>query len=415
MSVQVRNPIASTQVVLPRKKKSLFSSSFRYIEEVMRELKNISEDIDALVQMSRQHRQAVAKVLELAIEGEEVFTITPKPDRTPHGGKSAPPRGYKNISVESMKKLMDNYKVVQELYRKFHDLKEMENELGAKFAGMDYGEAVAGIRQLQNKVQNALDDSFKFLQKVSTEHVPRRLAKFTKSLGDALASGIECSKILQYLYIYAKDGDIYFSHYFHLQDVHDDDKNFYTSKFIIVSMKADTESQYYITVHHEFEPPGNFQLGRRVDTLQQAISMIDMMLTEDKFITSLGKLPMEQLLDPKSITPDKFTYKDSIEKIVGRESELEFVIRPEVTDTSMIEKIGSSLFTEMKALIHRRGASIRMRLNKRSGRHAVTFYFITKDGRAVTSQEELEFLQHRFNLSDNSLDRIVRIINRNQE
>jgi len=101
MSVQVRNPIASTQVVLPRKKKSLFSSSFRYIEEVMRELKNISEDIDALVQMSRQHRQAVAKVLELAIEGEEVFTITPKPDRTPHGGKSAPPRGSKSCIASS--------------------------------------------------------------------------------------------------------------------------------------------------------------------------------------------------------------------------------------------------------------------------------------------------------------------------
>lgn len=415
MSVQLRvkDKVEASILDTPRKRKLL--SSFRYLEEVMRELKNIKEDVDALTQMSRQHRQAIAKVMEIAIEGEEVFTVTPKPDSTPHGGKSKPPRGYKNITVEDMKKLMANYKVVQELYRKFYALKDMEGEIGMKFAGMDYSEAIAGIRHLQNSVQNALDDAFKFLQKVSSEHVPRKLAKFTTTLGEALASGIECSKILQYLYIYARDGDIFFSHYFHLQDVHDDEKNFFTSKFIIVSMNADVENQYYVTVHHEFEPPGNFQLGRRVDSVPQAISMIDMLLAEDKFVTSLGKMSLKDLLDPDKITPDQFTYKDSIGKIVGRENELEFVLRPEVTDTSMIEKIGSSLFNEMRALVTRRGAAIRMRLGKRSGRHVVTFYFIAKNGRAVVSQDELVFLQDRFNLNNDSLDRIVRIINRNQE
>lgn len=412
MSIRIFNhPRTQTLDGVPSVKvrpyRSILGASFRYIEDVMRELKDIAEELSALDQISRQQRVQLAHIVKAAD-----FKISVRPGAAGPIMKGSPKLHDLGIKVEDVDRMKQNLLVIQEVYRKFNDLQAMENELEQKFQGMDISQAIIEIRKLRSKAQDVLDDNLTFIKGIATSHEPRQFKDFCKTMLKLVQGGIKYEEGNEYVYVYEKDGYVTFSRYFHLMKVRDEEGHFFPHKIIVISfiLTGKPHAVYNLTVLDEFQPPGSFSLGKPVHNLKSAQQTLALLLEVDRFATSLSRVPIEDLIHHK-LDKSLFYYKDFIDAITTKPDEIVFQLLPEVKDRDMITKIANQLHIEFTGQIHRRNVKVYVRPDTQDGREVIRVIFTTKSGEAVATEEDLEMLRDRFGLSSDTIKRMVRVIN----
>ena len=411
MSVQVAKSITKPPL-------SIMSSSFRYVDDVLRALKDISDELDALQNMARKHRVILrsSAITERAGEGDITLNINRHGGLTINNSPNLKAMGLKKEDLESMKK---NYIVIRETYRKFNDLIQIENEFKTKFAGaLEAPKVIALIRQLRFKAQNTLDDAFNFLQEVARRSMPPAMEKFCKEFEKMLRGGLKFREGNRYTYIYEDEGTIVFTEYMHLKDLVDDNGQTHPNKFVTVSYRVGgpaPAAPFFINVLDQYQPPGEFPLGRGAINVKYAQRILAIMLEQDRFATSLGKLPLQDVMNPGALKPSMFLYESYIQKIESTENELTFVLKNTVKkfDGELISKISNQLFREMTGHTQKRRVRLAMSVEEGSVPIRVVFMFVTDlKGKEVVTVEDLQFLKERFNLDDADIHMMVERINR---
>jgi hypothetical protein len=377
------------------------------MDEVMRELKGISEEIQELIQVSKQH---IKQLASLQVKGALTFKISDE-DVVKNSPKAKPTPG--DMKIVGMEKLRKNYSVVQELTEKYRLLGSMETDLQVRFKDQNTAKAEAEIRKLRAEVQKALADCYSILQDIATKHVPKEFLKFLGMVSNVCSKGLQYENVRSHLYVYEKEGYIVFSAYINMIQVTDDNGKLWPSMMVVLSMRVEKNfAGYYVTVLHEFEPPGSFALGKVVSDMKSAVKVIGLLLNMDRFATDLDKLPLSALIQPDSITKELFSVEHSIDAIHASEEALTFTMKPAIKDREAANKVATQLYVELETFIRKTRTRMQMRVFEENKRWNVAFVFVRAGGESSTSPQDLEFLQRRFNLSNEALDKVVQVINR---
>jgi hypothetical protein len=87
-------------------------------------------------------------------------------------------------------------------------------------------------------------------------------------------------------------------------------------------------------------------------------------------------------------------------------------MKPAIKDREAANKVATQLYVELETFIRKTRTRMQMRVFEENKRWNVAFVFVRAGGEAAASPQDLEFLQRRFNLSNEALDKVVQVINR---
>jgi hypothetical protein len=174
-----------------------------------------------------------------------------------------------------------------------------------------------------------------------------------------------------------------------------------------------TAPGFYLTTMNEFVPPSDQLLMKKVSTVKEAIHAMSVLLRLDNFTSSLGSLPIALLLKERTIGIDRqlFMYQQYIKSIEINEDQVLFVLKPEITEKNQADKIIGQIWKDFQALVRKTNCKMRMAIKKGPKSFLLTFFFVTATDAPLADKEDLDFLKDRFNLSDTTLNNIIRTIN----
>jgi len=376
------------------------TDKFKTLDDVMRVLKRLGNEISDILQL---HRLTQDQMVKAAI----TLTIGPVP-----GGANSPriKEGDEAVALneKSIKALRSKYTVLQELFHKKTELEAMEAKLRVNFSNQLPEKALREIEKLQKTVLAGISEAFQFLSQLADDHMPRKLALLHKGVSAALAKSILYKKGTSYNYVFEVDGDICFAYYIQLRGLEDENGKLFPEIFFTMTQRLGAEPQTYVGIQHHFTPPSEDLLMKRVKSIKEALRAYAAMLELDRFENTLGSLPLDLVLNPKSINKNVFKYGSLVSSLDVDENSITFNLKS--TALPKVDEIASQLFKELNAIQRRTNARLRMSV-ERSKSPRVYFKFVPQKDAPPVLPEDLEFLQLRFGVSQEALGRIAKIIN----
>lgn len=376
------------------------TDKFKSLDDVMRSLKKIAKEVSEILQL---HRITQDQMVSAAL----TLTIGPVP-----GGANSPrikeSDASTHLNEKAIRALRSKYTVVQELFHKKTELEAMESKLRVNFGNQVPQKALREIERLKKDVLAGISDAFSFLAQLAKDHMPRKLELLHKGVLSALQKSILYKSGTSYHYVFEIDGDICFSYYIHLRGLEDEQGKILPEVFLTMTQRLGAEPQTYVGLQHTFTPPSEDLLMKRVKSIKEALRAYATMLELDHFENTLGSLPLDLLLNPKSITKNAFTYGSLVSSLEVDEHSISFTLKRSASD--QIDEIASQLFKELNAIQRRTNARLRMSVD-RSQPPRVHFKFVPHRDAPPVSPDDLEFLKLRFGVSTEALGRIAKIIN----
>lgn len=386
--------------------------SFRSAEEVLRYIDKLKQETDELCRVARQQIRLLSSVtLDIAGDGPRY--------NSPVGKAGAPEK----IVVEDMEKFRSNYSVAAEMQERLEELNVIQAELEMKFGdnssarmGSTVMKATAQLQLIRTKLQQELREVLDTLQHLAHAKVPESFKKFTQGLYDAVSKGLNYEDVQQQLFIHEHEGAITFSYYLKLINPRDLNDKLWTHGLYIVTSAVfrQKSTDRYVTVLQQFAPPGRFLLGRPISSGKQALEIISQLLERDNFANSLGRLPLENILDTKRIGTDsfrkQFKHADQITKLTIDEDSLVFHLSKSVTDEAVVQQIQKQLHVELQGLKARTNVNVRSTIvNEKPRKIAVTF--TRGGGEAAVTVNDIRFLGDRFGVTPGTLKKVVDVLN----
>lgn len=373
----------------------------RFLEDVLRSLKDYSAEIDDILQLQKQfiRQTAAGFVLEINLNG-------PKNSPAVKPGAGA-------VKVADLEGLRKNYRVIDELWATRESLEEMAVNIRQSFAkrGGETERAIAEIAKLQKRVDRGLEEAFIFVSSLAHKNLPVKFAAFNDALCEILASSIAYQDSKQFVYLSEVDGDLVFSNYIQLLKVQDEDGTYYPEMYFVSSYRlGPAATETFVAVLPKFSPPSERLLIRKVTTVKETARALQMLLSLDNFSTSMGSLPVALMLN-RGVDRDLFLYQTMIKSIEVREEQVLFTLKSEVTDKAVADKIISQIFLDFKQIIKKTGAKVRMAVKRAEKCFVLTFFFVPDRDSLAATEEDLQFLKDRFQLNDATLRSVVKTIN----
>lgn len=370
------------------------------IDDVMRALKKIDTSVNEILEL---HRLTQEQMVKAAL----TLTIGPVPGganspRIRDGGEDS------KINDKALRALRSKYTVVQELFHKKTELEAMEAKLRVNFGNQTPQKAIREIERLQKQVLAGISEAFNFLSTLANEHMPRKLELLHKAILSSLQKSVLYKKGISYSYVFEVEGDICFAYYIHLTGLEDENGKRFPEIFFTMTQRLGAEPQTYVGLQHHFTPPSEDLMMKRVKSVKEALRAYAAMLELDHFENTLGSLPLELLLNPKSITKNIFSYAAKIESLDIDEHSITFNLRRSAKLD--IDEIASQLFKELNVIQRRTNARLRMSV-ERADPPKVYFKFVPQQDAPPVSADDLEFLKLRFGVDQEALARIAKIIN----
>lgn len=386
--------------------KKILAENFRSVEDVVRALDKVDGEVSALLSLQKQYQKQVASALTSALVLEvKIPSIKTSPSID---------TSHEKIKVSSMEKLRKNYAVVQDLWNTRTSLEAMDAKIRTSFAGksVDTNKATGELAKLKKRVDIGLQEALTFLRDLAITHLPQNFDQFTNAICKVLEKSIAYSKATTYTYLYEVDGDPTFSTYIQLQNVTDEDSNYFPNLFIVTSYRTGTTNPgMFLCTLQEFVPPNDQLLMKKVKTVKEALAALALLLNLDNFSSSIGSLPMDLLLKERSIKRELFVYQQYIKSIEVNEDQVLFVLKPEITEKNQADAIIAQIWKDFQSLTRKTNCKLRMAIKKGPKSFLLTFFFVTANDAPLADAEDLQFLKDRFNLSDNTLNNIIRTIN----
>lgn len=386
------------------------NTSLRSITDYVRLVRSIGEDVEDLASLFQVHRRALAGV-SLIVGDEEVDKIQ---------SPLAPSTKTLKLVVPDLKELEKNYGVVAQLHAKLEELRMIEADVEIRF-GRDRDLApsaqkiIKELNVIKNKLVLTLENAYKFLQKVAHARIPNAQVVFLDRLAAAVSKSIQYQSVSSYLYVYPYKDSLAFSSYLHLQDTVDLSGKKFGEMFIVTSfLLSSTAGKWtpYLATLNKFQAPGTFPLGKEVPDIKVAIKVLSALLDLDNFENDFNRLPLNQLIDPASMSKWLFTLSDKVASVEPDEDALTFHFKRDVNSSEKASKLAQQLNVELQVFTRRSNAKLRMKIDRKpKGGWFVSFFFIKPADIPVTTSD-LAFLKERFNLTPSAVERICNVINR---
>lgn len=267
---------------------------FRYLDDAVRYLDCIGEELSELKQVVKvQHRQLAKAVNDLpkvkaylAKAAIADFSDTKKrvPDPTPSKGE-----------VPSLSKLKHQYALSEDLYSKFRALQMVESQITMQFAdkGRAFKDALIKISLLKGEVSKLLAECLKFITDVANSHVPKIFSQYLQAVIGEIERCVPFERIEHFLYInVTDDGRIVFTSYIMLINAVNGEGN--VSPHLYISVQWVVGSPVQIQLNHEFESPERLLQGDGLtaSSISEAVQTIGHQLEVEGFPTPLGGTPV---------------------------------------------------------------------------------------------------------------------------
>lgn len=396
-------------------------SKFRSLPEVEKYLDSVLQKISNLEGLLNQYQLQFARVRELS---SMEFVINP--DQSPSGkgtGKKLSLDQTVDIKVPRMDLLQKNFAIVEELAEQVNGLTSLYNSVTVNFRTIRGSAATLdNIKKLKNVAQQKLDKALKFLQNVGTKHVPGPFQEFVNATCALVTPSLQFKDSDFFVYAYQnKEEQLSFCVYVELKGLVTNDASDFYPKFYLVFTASlipkdkKVYPKYQVTVLHDFAAPGTFPAGREVADPAAASRVLGTLLDLENVSTSIGVVPHN--VDPK-LKPSKFTVSKFIRSLIVDPDSLEFSLVPGLS-TQKVNEVAQTLYTEVKTLIEVKNAKIKVKIFKdavRAGKSKQENYVIRFTLSNIARDDQisvmdLDFLKEQFNLDDNKLRQVVRVIN----
>lgn len=394
----------------------LAEKSYRSIKEVERDLDKIADMVtDSLSLLSLLRKNMVrAGSFNFVIKDEDA-------DKPPANS----PNAKKDGKVRHLKELNQNFAVVQQLFDAKGALETLEAKLRTanRDMGSDVNKGLADIEKIRKTIFKGLDTAFAFLNKEAAETIPPAFAAFVDRVALLVSNMITYKDAGLYTYMFAKDNDVYYCSYLQLKEVIDENGDKLPELFIVTSaLINDTTSEYYIDLLFEFEPPSPKLMTSKVNPAKIATVGNELadLLSFSHFANSIKRVPIDLWLDTKHIKRDIFTSSELINSVEFNEDhcQLSFWLKPTVTDKTVLDKLTTQLYLDVKGLMTATKARLRIIPAKQhedpAGRscYVIGFMLIKVSDGPAASIDDVAFLKERFGLSDTAVTTILKAINK---
>ncbi len=368
------------------------------LDDVMRGLKKLSQKVAEVLQLHRVTQdQMVTAGLLLEIRSDDV-----KNSPRVRDGES------EKVNIKNMNALRTKYNVLRELFHTKTELESMEASLRVNFAKDLPEKALKEIEKLKREVLKGINEAFSFLRDVATEHMPRKLELLSKGVRSSVEKSLMYKKGVLYHYVFEVEGDLCFTYYLQLVGVEDENGKMFPELFLTMTQRLGPNPGFYVGLQHHFTPPSEDLLMKKVKDIKSALAAYSTLLELDSFDNTLGSLPLDVLLNPKSIVKDLFSYKAMINSLDIDEHSITFNLKSTAEDK--VGDVASQLYKELNAVQRRSNARLRMSV-ERGKRPRVLFKFVPSKEAPPIQPTDLEFLKLRFGVDDESLVKITRILN----
>lgn len=386
--------------------KKILAENFRFLDDALRAIEKLNDEVSTLLSLQKQYqRQTAALFLEVKLP-----SIKLSPELDPTGG---------HPKIANLDKMRKNYAVVHELWETQNAIAALETKIRVSLANkdVDVDKAIGELAKVRKRILDGLQEAFAFLSNLANRHLPEKFQRFDEAMSNILEKSIAYQDSKTFTYIYEVNRDIVFSTYFQLMKVTDDDGTYFPELYIVTSYRTgnSAEAGNYVGVLPAFVPPSEHVLMKKVDTIKGSIRALNMLLALDNFSTTMGSLPISMLLKDASIGIDRelFLYQQYIKSIRVDEEQVVFVLKPEITDKDIADKIIKSIYQDFKELIRKNRAQPHMSIKKAEKCFVLTFFFPVTGDTPPAVEDDVRFLKDRFNLNDTTVKNILRTINSN--
>ena len=149
---------------------------------------------------------------------------------------------------------------------------------------------------------------------------------------------------------------------------------------------------------------------KKVGTIKETITALNLLLGLDNFASSLGILPINLLIKDK-IDKEMFEYQHSIKQIEVQEDMVSFVLKSEITERKDVDRIMTQIYKDFQQLIRKSNVKVLMGVKQGPKSWILNFFLKPTGDVPVANEEDLEFLKDRFNLSETIVKSLVKTIN----
>lgn len=398
---------------------------FRYLDDIKRYLDDLEKDVDESGKLIQQQQKLLSKVLHLdtsATLAALVFDVTPSDRKnqlkTLRQMRTKIDPELTKVIVPNMKKLQSQYALAEDLYAKHKAVESVETTLSLSFPnrqGPEYQATVTQIKKMKAKIAEQLKICLGFLNEVAAQHVPKQFVKYTTLIADLVNDHVIFKESQSFLYVSVDDdGNLVFTNYLMLQDVANDEGDVAPHLYVSVQWILADEPVITVDLNHEYEVPNKLiGSGEEVGSVGEAVKAISEMLELENFSSALGVVPLALQLkvDPTSLNPNMFAYRDFIDEVKVDEKTISFRLRKEADSPETVTEIAAQLYKELKALMKAKGVRLTMRETKDGKTHVITFTIVKVAEGGEFNDYDMEFLRDKFGLTNQALRKIVNIIN----
>lgn len=385
------------------------SANYRYVEEFMKDLVKLGEQIQDAYQLFRNSKKALSASL---------FTINQEDMKD---SPKIKPTTVVKLKPSELKALQDNYAYTRQLYDSLQTLDTMHSKMLASFPrdSREARNAAAHVESMRKDVLNKLNETFTFLRDLGNSHAPQEFTRFVAGVCQVLERSIQYETSDTWLYMFDADGEIAFTEYIELNGLVSETGEEMSKLFIAVSYTNSVEHgpQFYLATMNNFEPPSSDLLRKKVADIKAAIRGINTLLDLDGFANSVGALPLDLLLKPGSIPKTLFEYQARIKSIdITPDGLVQFYLKPTVKDRKEVDEITRQLYLDMKGITKiSKNNKLSVTPSKTDTGWVIKFFIQRRDNEAFVQEEDLDFLKSRFKLSDADVKRAVKTLNSNRD
>ena len=393
--------------------------SFRYLEDAVKTIKQISEKVSELSQVFKAKKKMLASLITA---DTEEFSINYKPRKK---DLKLIPESSKVVVPGGIKKLQSQYDLLEELNDQYQALDAIGSQIEVQFRGnRDLKKATTELQVAKKKIQDQMQEIFMFLHSVAKSHVPESFNTYVEAVNYELSNHVAFASSQSFLYVSVSDeGSMVFTNYTVLADAANADGELATL-YVAVQWdmgRANQRSKIQVYLDHDYELPNRLAkagTGTEVQNVQQAVRAIAQLLEIENFSSSLGIIPLtlQLKMNPNALKSELFSYKEYISKVEVSDvdSSLVFTTRQDSGVTEeLAKKIAQQLFLEVRGIIKKsQGAKMRTQVQRAGRVFKIKFSMHGIAGNFSLDLYDIEFLRDKFGLTEAQLQKIARIINK---
>lgn len=373
--------------------------------EVTKQLKKIGETVDDLINLqSVIHKQLTQAALVLEVDLDA-------PKNSPKLKNLKP----ETVGVESLTKLRKNYAVLHDLYSSLLVIEALEAKIRTgvrKSTGISTDKTLTEIQRLKTKVKAGIQASLDLLTNLSRSKHPKSLEKFASIVQEALSKSLDYREIGMRSYVFEVDGVLCYTDYIRMMSLLDDKGRTHPEVILALTYKTGTKPEVYVGVFKKFQPPSPEILMKKVETVQGTLNALSILLDLDGIENALNKIPVGLLLKKGGeITKDLFSFENYISSIVVDDHSIVFNLKASVVDRALVDRISTKIYHELKSVVRKSNARLRMATKKVGKSYGLEFFFVTANDAPLLELSDVAFMKDRFGLSDDTLSKVVELMN----